>query len=52
MDQDAIGDLTIMIFKIIIFIISIDMQTFAFVHYIFSTHQRLGIFLHHTSLLK
>jgi hypothetical protein len=27
-----------------IFIISMDMQTFAFVHYIFSTHQHLGIF--------
>jgi hypothetical protein len=27
-----------------IFIISMDMQTFTFVHYIFSTHQHLGIF--------
>jgi hypothetical protein len=25
------------------FIISMDMQTFAFVHYIFDTHQHLGI---------
>jgi hypothetical protein len=27
-----------------IFIIAMDMQTFAFVHCIFSTHQHLGIF--------
>jgi hypothetical protein len=30
--------LTILIFQNMIFIISIDMQTFAFVHYIFSIH--------------
>jgi hypothetical protein len=36
-DQEAMHELTILIFLNMIFIISIDMQTFAFVHCIFST---------------
>jgi hypothetical protein len=36
--------LTVLIFRNMIFIISMDMQTFAFVHCVFSTHQHLGIF--------
>jgi hypothetical protein len=44
MDEEAMNVLTILIFWNMIFIISMDMQTFAFVHCICSTHQRLGIF--------
>jgi hypothetical protein len=52
MDQEAMKVLTVLIFFEMIFIISMDMQTFAFVHCIFSTHQHLGIFctmLHNSS---
>jgi hypothetical protein len=52
MDQEAMSVLTILIFLNTVFSISMDMQTFAFVHCIFSTHQHLGIFctmLHHSS---
>jgi hypothetical protein len=52
MGQDAMSVFTILIFWNMIFIISMDMQTFAFVHCIFSTHQHLGIFctmLHNSS---
>jgi hypothetical protein len=44
MDQEAMSMLTVLIFQHMIFIISMDMQTFAFVHYIFSTHQYLEKF--------
>jgi hypothetical protein len=41
-----------MLAVLIFIIISMDMQTIAFVYCIFSIHQRLGIFLHHASQLK
>ena len=38
MYEKAMSKLTVLIFKNMIIIISMDMQTFAFVHCIFSTH--------------
>jgi hypothetical protein len=52
MGHEATSVLTVPIFKNMIFIIAMDMQTFAFVHCILSTHQHLGIFctmLHNSS---
>jgi hypothetical protein len=43
MDQEAMSVLTILIFYNMFFIISLDMQSFAFVHCIFSKQQHLGI---------
>jgi hypothetical protein len=44
MDHEAMSVLTVLIFYNMIFIIFMDLQTFAFVHCIFSIHQHLGIF--------
>jgi hypothetical protein len=52
MGHEAMNVLTVLIFYNMTFIIAMDMQTFAFVHCIFSTHQHLGIFctmLHNSS---
>jgi hypothetical protein len=52
MDQEAMSVLTILIFQNMIFIISMNIQTFAFVHRIFNIHQYLGNFctmLHNSS---
>jgi hypothetical protein len=38
MDQEAMSVLAVLIFWNMIFIISMDMQTFSFVHCIFSIH--------------